>query len=358
MINERELKRFVEAVFIKMGVEHEDAADAAQVLVKADLRGVDSHGVARLKGYVRLWENGLIDPKATLKIERETIGTATINGNSNFGLVIAPKAMKVAINKAKEAGTGWVTVKNSSHFGIAGYYSMLALEHDMIGLAFTNASPLVAPTFGKERMLGTNPIAVAFPSGKEQPVVIDMATTTVANGKLEVAKRKKEKIPIGWVQSDTGDLSENPKELEVGGSLTPLGSTLTNSSYKGYCLSSMVDILSGVLTGANFGPWVPPFVPFLANSDNPVGEGIGHFFGAIKIDAFMDVKSFKKRMDLWINTFKNSTPLYKEQEVLIPGEPEKKKEEVRIKNGIPLLDQVKKDLNEIAKKFNIEKQFT
>lgn len=159
-------------------------------MLSADLRGVDSHGVARLSGYIRLWEIKRINTAPDIKIVYETPSTAVVDGAAGLGLVVAPEAMQVAINKAKHAGTGWVSVKNSNHFGIAGTHAMMALENDMIGIAMTNASPLVAPTFSVERLLGTNPIAVAIPAGKEPAFVADFATTTAANGKLEILQRK------------------------------------------------------------------------------------------------------------------------------------------------------------------------
>ena len=191
-----QLLDFAEQVFLKMGCSEEDASIASKVLLSADLRGIDSHGVARLTGYVRLWEAGRINANPAIKVTYETPSTAVIDGDAGLGLVVAPFAMKVAIEKAKQAGTGWVVVKNSNHFGIAGYHAMMALQHDMIGMAMTNASALVAPTFSTERMLGTNPIAVAVPSGKEPPFVADMATTTAANGKLEILQRKNLEAPL------------------------------------------------------------------------------------------------------------------------------------------------------------------
>ena len=185
-----QLLSFSKNIFQKIGCSDADAETAAKALLSADLRGVDSHGVARLSGYVRLWEVKRVNSKPQLKIIHETPSTAVVDGDSGLGLVVAPYAMQVAIDKAKNVGSGWVSVQNSNHFGIAGYHAMMALQHDMIGIAMTNASALVAPTFSTQRMLGTNPIAVAIPAGKEQPFVADFATTTASNGKLEILQRK------------------------------------------------------------------------------------------------------------------------------------------------------------------------
>ncbi len=200
----QQLYKFTHDVFIKMGCSEQDARIAAKVLVSADLRGIDSHGVARLQGYVRLWQNKRINANPDIKIVHETPSTAVVDGDKGLGLVVAPYAMQVAIDKAKNAGTGWVSVRNSNHFGIAGYHAMMALENDMIGMAMTNASALVAPTFSIERMLGTNPIAVAIPAENEPPFVADFATTTAANGKLEILQRKQKDAPLGWVQDEEG----------------------------------------------------------------------------------------------------------------------------------------------------------
>lgn len=199
------LRTFTIDIFLKMGVPLHDAELAADVLIKADLRGIDSHGVARLSGYVRLWQKGRINPTPNIRIVHETPSTATIDGDAGLGLVVAPKAMQIAIEKAEKAGSGWISVKNSNHFGIAAYHAMMAVEKDMIGMSMTNASPLVAPTFSTERMLGTNPICYAFPTGKYAPVVMDMATSAAANGKLEIAQRKDVEVPHGWIQDKGGN---------------------------------------------------------------------------------------------------------------------------------------------------------
>ena len=233
---EIQLRTFTEQVFFKMGCPDDDAKLAADVLLRSDLRGIDSHGVARLVGYVRLWEKGRINATPNVRIVHETATTATVDGDAGLGLVVAPFAMKVAIEKAKIYGSGWVSVKNSNHFGIAGYHSLLATEQDMIGISMTNASPLVAPTYANERMLGTNPMCYAFPAGKYPPVVVDMATSAAANGKLEIAQRSHKSIPEGWAQDKDGQPSTDPNQLKAGGSLLPLGGDKDHGSHKGYGL--------------------------------------------------------------------------------------------------------------------------
>jgi L-2-hydroxycarboxylate dehydrogenase (NAD+) len=350
----RSLRNFTRSVFLKIGCSPENSEKATDVLLAADLRGIDSHGVARLSSYVRLWKNGRINSAPDINIVHETPSTATIDGGSGLGLVVAPQAMSLAIEKAQQVGTGWVAVKNSNHYGIAGYHAMQALEHDMIGITMTNASPLVVPTFSKERMLGTNPIAVAFPAGEEEPFIADFATTTAAYGKLEILQHKNALAPIGWVQDSEGNPTQDSTTLSDGGGLLPLGSDRQHGSHKGYCLGAMVDIFSAVLSGANYGPWVPPYVPFLKKQEDLVGDGIGHFFGALRIDAFRPKEEFKSHMDRWINRFRNAEPVDPAIKVQIPGDQEREFEKQRLTNGIPLFDSVLKDLSRLAEDFDIE----
>lgn len=337
-----------------MGCPADQTQLATEVLLSADLRGIDSHGIARLSGYLRLWEAKRINSNPAIKIVHETPSTAVIDGDGGLGLVVAPTAMEVAIQKAKNAGTGWVAVRNSNHFGIAGYHAMKALQHDMIGMAMTNASPLVAPTFSVERLLGTNPIAVAIPANKQPAFVADFATTTAANGKLEILQRKNQDAPLGWIQKKNGEPTTNAHELKDGGALIPLGSDREHGSHKGYCLGAWVDIFSAVLSGANYGPWVPPFVSFLAPPADPVGDGIGHFFGALRVDAFRPVEDFKAHMDNWITRFRAARPVDGQERVLIPGDPEREMSEERLKNGIPLNEKVIEDLKTLAIKFGLD----
>lgn len=353
-ISESVLRSFTQNIFLAIGCSQEHAVLAADVLLKADLRGIDSHGVARLSGYVRLWEKQRINPKPNIQIVHETATTATIDGDAGLGLVVAPFAMQVAIKKAEQYGSGWVAVRNSNHFGIAGYHALMAVEKDMIGYALTNASPLVAPTFSNERMLGTNPICYAFPASKYPPVVVDMATSAAANGKLEIAQRKGVDVPQGWLQDKQGNAVTDPHALKSGGSLLPLGSDREHGSHKGFGLGASVDILTSVLSGAAYGPWAPPFVAFLDPSPNPPGQGLGHFLGAMRVDGFRPAVEFKAHMDNWITRFKAAGRINPDQPVIIPGEPELEAETDRIKNGIPLVDAVVNDLNELAVSFGIE----
>jgi L-2-hydroxycarboxylate dehydrogenase (NAD+) len=348
------LKIFTSRIFRFMGCAEKQADLATEVLLNADLRGIDSHGIARLSGYFRLWEAQRINTSPDIKRIHESPSTAVVDGDKGLGLVVAPKAMEIAIEKARVAGTGWVAVKNSNHFGIAGHHAMMALDHDMIGIAMTNASPLVAPTFSVERLLGTNPIAVAIPAGNEPPFVADFATTTAANGKLEILQRKNIDAPYGWIQKKNGEPSNNPNELKDGGALVPLGSDREHGSHKGFCLGAWVDIFSAVLSGANYGPWVPPFVAFLSPPSDPVGEGIGHFFGAMRIDAFRTTAEFKENMDKWITRFRSAATVSGQDKLIIPGDPERQMSTERLKKGIPLNAKVVEDLVILGEKTGIK----
>ncbi|MEP7109932.1 MAG: Ldh family oxidoreductase [Ferruginibacter sp.] len=350
----QQLYAFAKNIFLQIGCNVTNAETAARVLLSADLRGVDSHGIARLPGYVRLWEVKRINANPTIEIVYETPSTAVIDGDKGLGLVVAPAAMEVAIAKAGKVGTGWVSVKNSNHFGIAGYHAMMALNNDMIGIAMTNASALVAPTFSVERLLGTNPIAVAIPAGNEQPFVADFATTTAANGKLEILQHKNLDTPNGWVQTKHGEPSTRSNEVKNGGALLPLGGDKEHGSHKGYMLGSIVDIFSAILSGANYGPWVPPFPAYIPMPENLPGEGIGHFFGAMRIDAFRPAAEFKLHMDKWIQRFRAAKTIKTETSVIIPGDPERKMQRERMNNGIPLLQAVADDLATLGKKYNLE----
>jgi len=265
--------------------------------------------------------------------------------------------MEMAIEKSEKAGSGWIAVTNSNHFGIAGYHAMRAIKHDMIGYAMTNASPLVAPTFSKERMLGTNPICYAIPAGRYQPVVIDLATSAAANGKLEIAQRENKQVPSGWIQTSDGNSTQDPHGLKQGGALLPLGSNRESGSHKGFALSALVDIFSGVLSGANFGPWVPPFVSFLDVLPNLPGKGLGHFLGAMRVDGFIETADFKNRMDQWITRFKEAIPVNPEQPVIIPGEPEFQHFVYRSSHGIPIIEAVSEDLKALAIQLKLDHPF-
>ncbi len=347
------LHEFVRRLFMYLGVPEVDARQAADVLAAADLRGIDSHGVARLRTYYDMFQLGRINPKPQPRIVRELPGTATVDGDNGLGLVVGPWANRVAMDKAEQVGSGWVSVCNTNHYGIAGYYVLEALQRDLIGFSMTNSTKLVAPLWGAERMLGTNPIATAFPGLEEPPIVIDMASSAVAYGKIEIARRKKTPIPEGWAIDRDGNATTDPEAMIGGGAQLPLGSDYEHGGHKGYCLAAMVDVLTSVLSGANWGPFAPPFALRQEVPARSVGKGIGHFFGALRIDGFIDPDEFKRQIDDWIRTFRQTRPAPGTDGPLIPGDPEREAEAVRRRDGIPLLMPVVENLRFMARETGV-----
>ena len=342
------LHGFTVRVFRSFGVPEADARQAADVLGAADLRGIESHGVARLKTYVDMLTLGRINPRPNPKIVRERPGTATVDGDNGLGLVVGPWANRLAMEKAEAVGSGWVSVSNTNHYGIAGFYVLEALKRDLIGFAMTNSTKLVAPLWGAERMLGTNPIATAFPGAEEPPVVVDLATSAVAYGKIEIAARKGAPIPEGWAVDRDGAPTTDPRAMIDGGALLPLGSDRERGGHKGYGLSVMVDVLCCVLSGANWGPYAPPFALRQEVPARSVGKGIGHCFGALAIDGFIDPAEFRRQMDDYVRTFRATRPAPGTDGPLMPGDPEREAEADRHAHGVPLLPAVEADLRTVA----------
>ena len=344
-----ELRSFTNEVFVRSGLSAEDASIAADILIETDLRGVDSHGVAHLGGpfsYAEELRSGLDNLKPRLRIIRETATTALVDGDNGFGLVVAYRAMEMAIRKAKEAGIAMIAVTNSRHFGAGQYYSTMALLHDMIGLSMTNSPAQVVPTHGSKPMLGTNPMSFAVPAGKEPPYILDMATSAVAFGKLEIAKRKGASIPHGWAVDKNGNPISDPEDGFEGGALLPLGSSAELGSYKGYGLAVLVDILAGVLSGMGYSVT-------LSEEDGKVA----HFLGAIRVDGFRPVDEFKEMMDDMLANLRATPPVSGGERVLVPGQIEHETKQERSRHGIPLHPEVLYGLKEQAQKLVMDFPF-
>ena len=338
-----DLKAYVIRYLTRWGINPDDAATAAEVLVSADMRGVDSHGVIRLGSYYgsRL-AKGQINPRAELSVVHETSTSIVADANNGLGHPAGFKTMQLCIEKARANGIAFATARNSNHYGIAGYYAMMALKEEMIGVSFTNSGPLVAPTHGKQAMLGTNPIAVAVPAGKNQPYVLDMATSIVPIGRVAVYQKNGKPIPPGWGIDDQGQITEDPARVIDGGALMPLGGPELMRGYKGYGLALLVDIFSGVLAGSGFGEQV-----YGADSKN--AARVGHFFAAIRIDAFRNPVEFKRDMDLLINSLKESPKAAGEERIFIHGEKEFEKAARAEMEGVPLSDVAVKSLLETGR---------
>ncbi len=349
------LREFTINVFNKLGVPAEDARIAADVLITADQMGIGSHGLQRLIRYTNGLKTGVMKPIAEIKVLKETPNTLLISGGDGLGQVVGYKAMELVIDKALKNNIAFAAVRDSNHYGIAGYYSMMALKHGLIGISLTNAETLVVPTHGKDAIMGTNPISIAVPAGNERPFVLDMATSTVARGKLEVYKREGKTMPITWATDEFGNLTQDiPRVLtniidKKGGGLLPLGGAEEEGGgHKGYGLSLAVDILSGVLSGSAFG------LKLYAKKDIPAK--VSHFFGAIKIDAFTELALFKSLMDEYINMLKNSEKVAGKDRIFIHGEKEfelyeQQKEEVR------LYYKVVEEMRRIAEEVSIKAPF-
>ncbi len=346
IIQEARLKEFCTKVWMKLGVPESDARITTDVLVLADLRGIESHGVARLPRYYTDLKNGWTEPTDQSRIIKETKATALIEGERSLGQVVGHKGMEMAIRKAKDTAVGIVTVRNSHHYGIAGYYSLMALEHDLIGMSMTNAAPLVVPTFGRTAVLGTNPISLTAPTLKEKPFVLDMATSVVPRGKLEVYDRQGKKIPFGWTVDNTGRGTTDPHSVldalakRLGGGILPLGGEgEEHSGHKGYGLALMVDVLSGVLSGAATGLGVD------VTKEKP---NVGHFFMALDPAAFRPLDEFKQDMDRLARELKDSPKAEGQARIYVHGEKSFAKMERYRRDGIPLGLKVVEEMKKIG----------
>ncbi len=346
VVDERSLKHFCEQVFIKLKVPPRDAQVTTDVLVLADLRGIESHGVARLPRYVNGIKQGSIKPTDQSRIVRETKVTAVLDGGQSLGQVVGRKGMELAIKKASDTAVGVVAVRNSNHYGIAGYYSLMALEQNFIGVSMTNAAPLVVPTFGRQAVLGTNPISLTAPALGEKPFVLDMATSVVPRGKLEVLDRKGLPIPLGWAVDERGRGSSDPRAVlnamakRLGGGILPLGGEgEEHAGHKGYGLALMVDVLCGVLSGAATG--------LLVNA-NDARPDVGHFFMALDPAAFRPVDEFKRDMDRLARELKDSPKAEGQARIYVHGEKSFARMERFRKAGIPLEPKVVEALKKVG----------
>jgi L-2-hydroxycarboxylate dehydrogenase (NAD+) len=348
-VRHEKLREFVSGIFQALEVPPRDADIAAAVLVAADLRGVDSHGVVRVnprRFYAKDLRDGKINPAPRIEVVQENASSLVIDGNGGLGMVVGHHAMEMAIEKARCSGVAFAAVRNSRHFGMSAYYSMMALPHDAIGLAMTNASRQVVPTFGRESRYGTNPISLAAPADTEQPFVLDMATTTAAAGKLEIAARHGKSIPVGWALDESGRDTTDPRAAQKARMLLPLGSTREGGSHKGYGLAIMVEILCGVLSGS------------IAALNEAGSVDRGHFFGAFDIASFRPVGEFKAGMDRLLHELRNTPPHQGEEQVYVAGDIELETAKDRAANGIPLHPSIVDDLQALGKEYGVPYDLT
>ncbi len=351
----KKLYQFMLTVFQRSGVSEEDAVMCADVLIKSDLRGIESHGVGRLRMYYDRLKSGLSEKNTKLTIVRESPTTAVIDGNHGIGMVVATKAMQLAINKAKELGMGSVAVRNSTHFGIDGFYPLMAVQQNMIGMSFTNARPCVSPTHGTQPTLGTNPIAFGAPTDEECPFLYDGATSITQRGKIEVLARAEKPVPSGWVIDKNNAPMTNADEIldDIildNAALLPLGGTSeVTGGHKGYCLSTIVEILSSALQSGAFLFQLSG----LDENNDPTRFRVGHFFMVMNIDNFLPVDEFKKNIGDLLRTLRSTRKVPGESRIYTAGEKEFEMEKVVNQQGVPVNANLRKDLLYLQQELNL-----
>ena len=341
LVTEDALRRTVTYILTKTGVPTEDAELATDVMVRADLRGVDSHGVSNLlRVYVERYRDGILNPRPNWRIIRESPATATIDSDGGLGTIIAPKAMEIAIAKAEKTGVGMVSIGNARHLGMAAYHAMLPLKHDMIGVCMTSCPPTVLPTFAGEPRIGTNPIAFAAPAENEAPFVFDGATSVIPDNKVRIARRLGIDLPGRWIGDSGGKPILEPAPAPSPHRLLPLGSLPETGSHKGYSLACMVEILCAFLSGSTFG--------FMRE-----WSSFAHYVAAYKIEAFTEVKEFKTNLDEFIRTLNQTPPIEGQERVLVAGQLEWETEQRRSAEGVPLHKEVVAWFTEICTELDI-----
>ncbi|MBA7610404.1 putative oxidoreductase YjmC [subsurface metagenome] len=350
------LENFMKDVFIGLGVPDEDATIIADVLITSDKRGIDSHGIQRCKMYYDRIKEGIYEAITKIDIIKEGPTTALLDGNCGIGHVIAHKAMKMAIEKAKKYGLGAVAVKNSTHFGIAGYYSLMAIEEGMIGITVTNARPSIPPTFGCEPMLGTNPLTVGAPTDEKFPFLIDCATSIIQRGKVEINARINKPLPENTVIDDKGEIMTDPNKildemLERKASLLPLGGKGEETAgYKGYGYATVVELLSAALQD---GIYLRDTLGIV--EDNQKRLKVGHFFLAINAESFIGVDSFKKTASKIMRDLRGSRKIPGVERIYTAGEKEYIAENERRKTGIPLNKSLQNDIKIMQNELGLKK---
>lgn len=351
-INRESLVTFCQDVFQQLKLSEEDAATAASVLVAADAWGIPSHGVGRLWRYVNGLKSGLMQSDTPLEILVDSPSSLVIDAHGAMGAPASVLAMEKVIKKAKKNGSAFGCVRNSNHFGIAGYYAKMALREDMLGIAMTNTAALGVPTFGRQVMFGTNPLAFAAPADKEEAFVLDMSTTVVTRGKVEVYDRLDNDLPAGWAVDKTGQRAKDARSMledmqnRIGGGILPLGGLgMASGGHKGFGLAVMVDILCGVLSGSPFGQDIYDTAESSAR--------VSHFFGAIDISRFRDPLDFRRDMDSMLRQLRNSPPAEGEERVYFAGLPEIEKERENNRIGVPVLKKTYDEICRIGREWNI-----
>ena len=343
-----DLKNFCRQAYMSIGVPGDEAEIVADLLVRSDLRGVETHGVTRLPIYIQRLQKGFVRKESTITVVKEKGPTAFLDAHGSMGHISAYRGMEKAIQKAEEYGIGWTSVKDSGHFGVAGLFPMMALKKDFVGYIVSNSAPMMFPWGGRQRIIGNNPLAYAFPADQCLPVVLDFSLSVVSSGKLILCRKKGEAIPLGWAVDKEGVPTEDPYEgYEGGGALAPVG------GHKGYGLVLVHEMLTAVLTG---GKWTK-IIKSLYEEDPSGIQGTCHSFMALDPDCFLGREKFKKNMDAYIKSVKESAKARGTAEILVPGEPEHRTEVKLLKEGIPLPPNTVKELINLAEKIKIDHPF-
>ncbi len=337
------LRSWTQQIFQKVGVPTEDAALLTDSLIEANLRGVDTHGITRmLCVYVKRIQVGVMKPQTTITVARENASTALLHCHNGIGQVGAARAMRFTIEKAAKTGVAFAAVTHSNHYGAAAYWAMMALPHGMIGFSTTNAPAVVAPTGGRRPMLGTNPFAVAIPAGTEQPMVLDLATTVVARGRILLHAKQNKLLEAGWAFDERGLPTLDP-HAAVKGLLAPIG------GYKGYGIALAIDLLCGVMTGSNYGVHFPGFLA--DNMREPTD--VGSLFAAVNVESFMDLAEFTAHVDAALREVKSAERAEGVNRIYIPGEIEFETKAERLAHGIPVPEPVVQDFVTVGEELGV-----
>lgn len=340
-MNTAQLIEFSNRCLVKAGVPDHEAEIVTNTMIEADARGIHSHGLMRLPIYVQRIQKGLIRSVSNVVVEQDSKATAVLNGSFSAGQVVATKAMDMAMEKAAEYGVGIVTAKNSNHFGIAGHYALMASRKDMIGIVMSNTAPLMPPIGGAEKVLGNNPLAIAAPTLNKHPLLLDMALSNVALGKILFAKTKGISIPEGWGVDKQGNATTDPSEVLNGGFILPMGGP------KGFGLALMIEMLTGVLSGGDFSKMIPSMY------DLTQKQSISHFMLAIDVTSFMEAERFKAMTAMLSSYVKDAVRASGVDELYLPGEIEFSMEEKRLQSGIPISENVLDELRQLAEALQV-----
>lgn len=355
LVSAVQLRDYLVYLLVRMGCPFDTAEVVGLALLEAELRGVVEHGVQCLGDQFQMIRAGRLNADAKIEVVYQSPSTATVEGDRGLGPLVATRCMRLAIEKARSAGMGCVAARNSNYFGIASHYAGMALEQDMVGLVMTHTTPIAAPPFGAQRMLGYNPIAAAFPAQRMPSVVIDFSTLPINRYSLNRLAADGQQAPEGLLQDALGQPTTDPTTLDRGGAIRMLGVDIAHGAHRGYCLTALVDLLCSVLGGAAFGPFVPPQMAYVPQKPAPNGVGMGHLFVAIRIDAFRPAEEFREAVDTWVETFRSAKGIEGSPGVVIPGDTERQRKERALKQGIELPEESIALLNELADTLGAER---